>query len=170
MFFLRPLKVIIYFFLSLCWTQYCISLVKTFFLGGGGNPITDPECVHLLQDALFNILFNARLGLPVHCMRVSVCVVHACVSVYLPVCSWIKEYSVFLYCRLSPSLTFYCELLGDWQKRSAVQPFMYFPSLPSSVHPSIPTSPFISQPLYPLVSSYLCFCLSSDIKHTLTVL
>ena len=104
---------------------------------------------------------------------------------YLSVCSWIKEYSVFPYCCLQPPfpspscLTFYCELLGDWQKRSAVQPFYTLSSLlPSSIHlsihSSIPSSLFtsVSQTLLPLVSVVsvrLCFSPTLHISNMLSL-
>lgn len=104
---------------------------------------------------------------------------------YLSVCSWIKEYSVFPYCCLHPPfpspscLTFYCELLGDWQKRSAVRPFYTLSSLlPSSIHlsihSSIPSSVFtsVSQTLLPLVSVVsvrLCFSPPFHISNMLSL-
>lgn len=75
-------------------------------------------------------------------MFLCVFAVRACVSACLPVCLRLNKGLFCISVLSSPSspssLTFYCELLGDWQKRSAVQPFIYFPlSFPSSIHPSI---------------------------------
>lgn len=63
-------------------------------------------------------------------------VVHACVSV--SVCLWLNKGRFCISVLSSPffpsSLTFYCELLGDWQKI----PFIYFsPPPPPSIHPPI---------------------------------
>lgn len=72
-------------------------------------------------------------------------------SQHLPACLWLNE-GLFCISTLSPtsspsSLTFYCELLGDWQKRGTVHTLS---SLPSTIHPSIahPCLPPSFEPLH----------------------
>lgn len=105
---------------------------------------------------------------------VFVFVVHACVSACLPACLRLNK-GVFCISVLSSpsspsSLTFYCELLGDWQKRSAVQLPVHRPLsppprfLPSLIHPLVYLH--LSNLVPP---SCLCFLFLFDIKHALTV-
>lgn len=109
------------------------------------------------------------------CVQVCVCVCCACLCVAcLPVSLRLNK-GVFCISVLSPPsspLTFYCELLGDWQKRSAVQPFIYLPlPPPPCVHPSLihpPVYLHLSNPLPPRVALSLSL-FPSDIKHALTV-
>lgn len=117
----------------------------------------------LVQDVLFNVLIKAdQAGSrePTSWVCVCVCAWVSC----LPVCLRLNK-GVFCISVLSgpssaSSLTFYCELLGDWQKRSAVQPFWYIcfpPTLPST-HPSIHLYPSLMFPSISQPLPHVCFC------------
>lgn len=129
-------------------------------------------------------LFNAWSCLTAHththmlCVYVCVCVLcmPVCLPAYLSVCDWIKEYSVFPYCRLPPLLLLWPSIVSCLEtdrKESAVRPFIYFPlSPPPCIHPSITHTPPVylhfSNPLPPHVCRSL-FLYPLDIKHALTV-
>lgn len=107
--------------------------------------------------------------------NVCLCLLCMPVSACLPACLWLNK-GVFCISVLSSpsspsSLTFYCELLGDWQKRSAVQLPIHLSLsppprfLPSLIHPLVYLH--LSNPVPPRVC--LCFLFLFDIKHALTV-
>ncbi len=134
-----------------------------------------------IRRNFIKFLFNAKSCLTAHthalCMYVCVCVLcmPVCLLAYLSVCDWIKEYSVFPYCRLPPLLLLWPSIVSCLEtdrKESAVQPFIYLPlSPPPCFHPSIIHPPLftsISRTLYPLVSVGLCF-FSPQISNMLSL-